>query len=284
MTMRRAAVVAAVLIAGGASMTGAGHGPSLKDVLRRMGAYVDAYGEKASIVVATERYVQDVKGGEATTSGHRVLVSDFAIVKVEGIRGWMGFRDVVEVDGAKVENREERLIKALMSPGSYDEALRITSESARFNIGPILRTFNVPTTALFFFKSDSLDRFKFSRKTSGDAAMWEIAFRETRSPTLIRTPQGQSVPTEGSVWVNPADGTVVRTRIRMINFGARGMGTSGALAEVDVTYDRVPTLDMWLPVTMSESYDGTQGTSWHRITGRAEYSDYRQFQTAVRIK
>jgi hypothetical protein len=281
MTMRRAAVVAAVLIAGGASMTGAGDGPSLKDVLRRMGAYVDGYGEKASIVVATERYIQDVKGGEATTSGHRVLVSDFAIVKVEGIRGWMGFRDVVEVDGAKVENREERLVKALMSPGSYDEALRITSESARFNIGPILRTFNVPTTALFFFKSDSLDHFKFTHKKRDDGTTWEIAFRERKVPTLIQTPQGRPVPTEGSVRVNSADGTVVQTRIRMSDFG---MARTRTVAEVEVTYQRVPAIDMWLPVTMTESYEGMVGTSWHRITGRADYSDYRQFQTAVRIK
>jgi hypothetical protein len=281
--MRCAAVVAAVLVAGGVSMRGAAEEPSLKDVLRRMGAYVDAYGEKASIVVATERYVQDVKGGGASTATHRVLLSDFAIVKVDGIRGWMGFRDVVDVDGTKVENREERLVQALMSPGSYDEARRITAESARYNIGPILRTFNVPTTALFFFRSDSLDRFKFTRRTSGEAA-WEIAFRETRSPTLVQTPRGQSVPTEGSVWVNPADGTVVRTHMRLSNFAGRGMVTARALAEVDVTYGRIPALDMWLPVTMSESYEGTQGTVWDRITGHAEYTDYRQFQTAVRIK
>lgn len=281
--MRCAAIVAAVLVAGGVSTRGAAEEPSLKDVLRRMGAYVDAYGEKASIVVATERYVQDVKGGGASTATHRVLLSDFAIVKVDGIRGWMGFRDVVDVDGTKVENREERLVQALMSPGSYDEARRITAESARYNIGPILRTFNVPTTALFFFRSDSLDRFKFTRRTSGEAA-WEIAFRETRSPTLIQTPRGQSVPTEGSVWVNPADGTVVRTHIRMSNFAGRGMVTARALAEVDVIYGRIPALDMWLPVTMSESYEGTQGTTWDRITGHAEYTDYRQFQTAVRIK
>jgi hypothetical protein len=259
--------------------------PSLKEVLRRMGAYVDAYGEKASIVVATERYAQDVIGGAATDPAHRVLMSDFAIVKVEGIRGWMGFRDVVEVDGRKVENREERLIESLMSPAaSYDQARRIAMESARFNIGPILRTFNVATTALFFFASDSLNRFKFTHKNRDDGTLWEIGFRETRVPTLIQTPQGRPVPTEGSLRVNAADGTIAGTRIRMSNFGWRGMSNSRSLAEVDVTYAHVPAIDMWLPVTMTESYEGMEGTSWHRITGRADYSDYRQFQTAVRIK
>jgi hypothetical protein len=285
MTMRRAAVVAAVLIAGAANISGAGDDPSLKEVLRRMGAYVDAYGEKASIVVATERYTQDAQSSTAAAATHRVLVSDFAIVKVEGIRGWMGFRDVVEVDGAKVENREERLLTSLMSSsGGYDEARRITAESARYNIGSVLRTFNVPTTALFFFKTDGLDRFKFTARKKNAGESWEIDFRETARRTLIQTPEGRALPTEGTVWTDPADGTVVRTRIKVSDVRTRAAGNNRASADVDVTYQRVTTLDMWLPATMTESYDGTQGTSWDRITGRAEYSDYRQFQTAVRIK
>lgn len=250
-----------------------------------MGAYVEAYGEKASIVVATERYTQDVNSSRVGGSGHRILVSDFAIVKVEAMRGWMGFRDVVEVDGRKVENREARLVQSLMSAsGSYDEARRISDESARFNIGPVLRTFNVPTTALFFFKADNLVRFTFTRKHGGADAAWEIAFRETERPTMIRTPEGRPVPTEGSVWVNPSDGTVLRTRIRMSDFGSPGAAGARGSAEVDVTYQRVAAVDMWLPATMAETYDGTRFSAWDRITGRAEYSDYRQFQTSVRIK
>jgi hypothetical protein len=275
----------AASIAAGPLAAAAPDEPSLKDVVRRMGAYVEAYGEKASIVVATERYTQDVNSSRVGGSGHRILVSDFAIVKVEGIRGWMGFRDVVEVDGRKVENREERLVQSLMSASpSYDEARRISDESARFNIGPVLRNFNVPTAALFFFKADNLDRFKFSRKKGGTGSAWEIAFRETARPTMIRTPEGRPVPTEGSVWVNPADGTVLRTRIRMSDFGSPGASTARGSAEVDVTYQRVAAVDMWLPATMAETYDGTRFSAWDRITGRADYSDYRQFQTSVRIK
>lgn len=256
---------------------------SLKEVVHRMGAYVDAYGEKASIVVATERYTQEALSS-ATPATRRVLVSDFAIVKVEGIKGWMGFRDVREVDGRAIEDREDRLIEALMSSSaSYDEARRIAEESARYNLGAVLRTFNVPTTTLFFFTSGGLDRFRFSRKRV-DADAWEIGFRETARPTLIRTPDGQSVPTEGSVWVNPADGTVLRTRTRMTDFAPRTSGGSHGTADVDVSYQRVPAVDMWLPATMTESYDGSRGLSWDRATGRSEYTDYRQFQTTVRIK
>ena len=37
---------------------------------------------------------------------------------------------------------------------SMDEARRLSDESARFNIGPIVRNFNVPTAALFFFRPE----------------------------------------------------------------------------------------------------------------------------------
>jgi hypothetical protein len=253
-----------------------------------MSAYADTYGEKASIVVATERYTQDVNGSRPASMDHRVTVADFAIVKARGPYGeWVGFRDVVEVDGARITDREDRLIQLLTaSAGSMDEARRLSDESARFNIGPFLRNINVPTTALFFFRPENLRRFKLTRKSVGQDGTWEIAFRETERPTLIRTPDGGSVPSEGSVWVNGADGTLVRTRLRMTQFGSpantspRGSGS----AEIDVRYRRVDALAMWLPDTMTESYEGSDGAAWQRIVTEARYTDYRQFQTSVRIK
>jgi hypothetical protein len=285
--MARSSIIAALLgIASMAPLLSADE-PSLKDVVRRMGAYVQSYGEKASIVVATERFTQQVTGSRPAPIDHRETVADFAIVKAEGFGGWVGFRDVVEVDGARIGDHQDRLLQVLSaSSGSLDEARRLSDESARFNIGPILRNFNVPTTALFFFRPQNLDRFKFTRKKAAQDGIWEIAFRETERPTLIRTPEGRSVPSEGSVWVNAADGTVVRTRLRMTEIGMSGgmnPRDSGS-AQIDVTYRRVAALDMWLPETMTESYEGGRGATWDRTTTEARYSEYRQFQTSVRIK
>jgi hypothetical protein len=57
-------------------------------------------------------------------------VSDFAIVRADAIHGWLGFRDVLEVDGRVVEDRQDRLARVLMaSEGRYDEASRISDES-----------------------------------------------------------------------------------------------------------------------------------------------------------
>lgn len=257
--------------------------PSLKDVVRRLGAYVQAYGEKASIIVATERFTQRVRGAFVQD---RVTVADFAIVKAAGLGGWVGFRDVVEVDGARVSDREERLIQVLTAAsGRMDEAQRLSNESARFNIGPIQRNFNVPTAGLFFFRPENLDRFKFTRKGVQRDGTWEIGFRETSRPTLVRTPTGVSVPADGSIWVDAETGTVTRTRIHMtIVVAPTPDDPRTGSAEIDVTYRRVPALDMWLPEAMTESYEGNAGLGPSRTIAEAKYTDYRQFQTSGRIK
>jgi hypothetical protein len=259
--------------------------PSVKDVMRRVADYVAAYGEKAAIVVGAERYVQETNGNTTDAQRTRMTVAEFAIVKVETIRGWLGFRDVIEIDGRSLTGRNDRLVRLLTSPGDrYDEARRLTAESARFNIGRVVRNFNVPTTVLFYFTRDQQDRFKFTAKGVQPDGTWEIAYRETRQPTLIRTPEGKSVPSDGSIWVNPADGTIVRTLLKVggIGIGApKGMRGAGT---IDVTYARVAALDMWLPESMVEQFETKDRVTWETVTGRATYTNYRQFQTLVRIK
>jgi hypothetical protein len=279
------AAVLLILVAGPRPVAGQ-RPPSVTEVMRRVGAYVDAYGERASIVVATEHYTQQSRsmtlGYEPTT---RRIVADFAIVKVDTLRGWQGFRDVVEVDGVSVGDRDDRLVRLLReSGGRYDEARRLSDESARFNIGRIQRNFNVPTTALLFFTTDNLDRFKFSAKKVDPAGRWEIAFRETSRPTMIRTPAGNSVPTQGLLWVNPTDGTVVRTQLEVDGFVVTGPRRSSGTGRVDVTYQRVADLDMWLPASMDEEFEAVSGNVRDNIWGRALYTNYRQFTTLVRIK
>jgi hypothetical protein len=168
----------------------------------------------------------------------------------------------------------------MSSSGSFDEARRISDESARFNIGGLLRNFNVPTTVLFFFARENVDRFKFSRKDRRQDAAWEIQFREVYRPTLIRTPDGVSVPAEGTIWVNPSDGTILRTHLRVAP--PRERSESG-LAEIEVTFQRVDSLAMWLPASMDESYLDLRGRTTH-TAAHAEYDNYRRFETSARVR
>lgn len=255
--------------------------PSVKDVMRRVAAYVDAYGARASVVVATEEYTQEARTGGTADPEHRSILADFAIVRIDALREWQGFRDVVEVDGKPLRDREDRLVSLLTDGrGSLNEARRLSDESARFNVGAIHRNFNVPTAVLFFFTADNLDRFKFAAK-GVDRGIWEIEFRETSRPTLIRTPAGRSIPSRGRLWVNPSNGTVVRTRLEIDGFADGGRHGVG---RVEVTYQQVGPLDMWLPASMEESFESKRGPFRDRISGRAVYSNYRRFTTTVRIK
>jgi hypothetical protein len=260
--------------------------PSVKDVMRRVAAYVDTYGERAAIVVATERYTQETTGNTSAVHTKRTLLSEFAIVKVNTVSRWLGFRDVLEVDGRKLSDHEDRLIQSLTGGGAgYQEALRLSNESARFNIGTIERNFNVPTTALFYFAGENQDRFKFSAKTVDANGIWHIAFKETYRPTLIRTPEGQSVPSEGELWADPADGTVVRTILKTDLLGIKRAQMQHGVGRVQVTYQFVEPMGMWLPQHMSEMFEATGASkAWERVEGNAEYSNYRKFTTMVRIK
>jgi hypothetical protein len=258
--------------------------PSLKDVMRRVGAYVDGYGDRASIVVCTEKYEQRADGSKALPET-RTLVSDFALVYADSIHGWLGFRDVVDVNGRAVQDREDRLARVLMgAEGRFDEARRLSDESARFNLGNLQRNFNVPTSALFFFVTENHDRFKFAARRVLNDGAWEIAFKETGRPTLITTPDGEPVTLTGTLWVRPEDGVVVRTVLEVdvtmhrLNPPQRGRGA------IDVRYHLVDALGMWLPEAMDESFEAKRQESWDKVTGHAEYSNYRRFETAGRIK
>lgn len=258
---------------------------SLKDVMHRVERYVEAYGEQASIVVCTERYDQKAQGSGMGVDGSRTLVSDLAIVHADAIRGWLGFRDVLEVDGHRVSDRDDRLARVLMgSQGRFDEARRISDESARYNIGAIQRNFNVPTAALFFFTRENHDRFKFTARTVAADGTWDIAFKETDRPTLIRTPDGLPVPSSGTIRVDPQTGTIVRTWLQVDTVAGRGARAKHGQGHVDVVYRHVEDLNMWLPASMDEQFEVSRGPVFERVSGHAEYSNYRRFTTSVRIK
>ncbi len=277
---------------------------ALDATLQKMAAYVAGYASKASLIVAVEKYTQSVVFQGANPSKPKQLVAEFAIVKVPGGGGWVGYRDVVEVNGEKVTDRANRLASLLTDDmADASQVTKIANESARYNIGPISRNFNVPTAALFFFQPANLARFTFvgkdSKKIDGVATL-EVDFKETRTPTFIMTRAGKDVPLEGTLWVVPEDGTVVRTRLRLRNFadqmaaptqgapamrapvnpntptgGREALSQSGSdssitwnrldsVADIEVTYRREDTLGLWLPSRMTELYEGPLN-----MTGRA---------------
>jgi VWFA-related protein len=269
---------------------GALRDPALEDVLQRVGRYVAGYGQQASLIIAVERYEQRYQNAPAGERPQRKLVAEFALFRTVDATGWVGFRDVMSVDGKPIPDRQDRL-QALLRAGTPDilEARRIADESARFNIGPTRRNFNEPTAALFFLLPASQKRFAFTRQgmtTVGGVTAMEIDFRETGSPTMIRTSDGRDVASQGTIWVLPADGTVLRTRLNVLGFGGPGSSSS-----VDVTFARDERLQLWLPVKMTERYEA--GASIARsqviriapavVSATATYGEFKRFETSTSI-
>lgn len=297
----------------------------LNAVLERMSGYVARYGEKASAIVAVERYTQSITAEGRAPIKPRSLVAEFAIVRIAG--GWAGYRDVFEVDGEKIQDRSDRFATLLARSTDQVQLARISDESARFNIGPISRNFNVPTAALFFFQPANLSRFTFShkgREKIDGVDTVEIAFKETTTPTFIATRSGKNVPMDGSLWVVPETGVVVRTRLRLRKFldsltwtaqgapaarpapnpnvptggrqataapqSATDVSEINSEAQVDVTYRHHKEFDLWLPAKMSEFYIGPlvlragAPPESVRASTQATYSDFKQFTTGVTIK
>jgi hypothetical protein len=217
--------------------------PSLDEVRARAGAWVAAFEKNFSTVVAEERYVQLIKPWFGVPRSakdepelawsddprhmlpnrpnapieRRQLRSDVLLVQAPGGR-WMCYRDVFEVAGRPVRNREDRVRRLFLSQSADDRAQlkRIADEGARYNLGGLLRNFNVPTFPLLMAHPRHQPRATFSRR--GDesiegVAYWVVAFKESRAPMLVRTPKGVEVPMVGQLWIHPATGRIARARV-----------------------------------------------------------------------
>ena len=80
----------------------------------------------------------------------RRLRSDLLLLRPEDAATWVQFRDVFEVDGEAVRDRQDRLAKLFLSGdlSTAKQVEEIRAQSARYNIGSVVRTMNVPVLPL----------------------------------------------------------------------------------------------------------------------------------------
>jgi hypothetical protein len=242
----------------------------------RAAAYVDDFQRRFGSMVTEERYEQSVQdaivlGSRARPQWDRVLlVSDFLLVQVPGA-GWMPFRDVFERNGTKLRDREERLAKLFLngtSRGSFEQAQQIMLEGARYNIGTIERTINLPTLPLLYLTPAHRDRFTFElgKRDPEDGTI--VEFRETRGPTYISDRKGTDMPSTGRFWLDEATGAIRRTELDVVDPRVE--------AHIKVAYRLDDGLALWVPVRMEERYRDRRTTS--EVRGTATYSRFRKFQ------
>ena len=266
--------------------------PKLDQVLARAAAYVGEFERQLSGIVAGEDYTQQVRGGKVPVHEElRRLRSDLLLVKPVGAQDWMQFRDVYEVNGIAVTDRSDRLMKLFVEPtDSIDARLRaIIRESARFNIGSVDRTMNVPLLPLRFLEAKNQWRSRFKRATNTkpddhvpepiappghfrvSTEVWTIQYQEREPGTLVRTTRMRDIFARGRFWIDPADGKVLMSEMILENGSIRGT--------VLVNFQSEPLLGLQVPVEMKERYDKTRDGSV--IDGYATYGKFRQFKVTV---
>jgi len=138
--VRWCAVILFVACIAAASQAVAQRNDSLEELLQRAGNHVRGYQREIPAIVAQEDYTQRFIVEPSIQVRH--LRSDFLTIR-DDVEGWIGFRDVYEVDGRPVRDRTDRLTKLFLAPhpDSQSQARRIAEESARFNLGgQVLRT------------------------------------------------------------------------------------------------------------------------------------------------
>ena len=268
--------------------------PSLDDVLARAGKYAVEYGLALTSVLAEESYTQRlVWRSTKTTMSERRLRSEIAFVRLVESTEWLAFRNVLAVNDAPIPESDGRLERLFRGSelSLLEQARLIAGESARYNLGPITREINVPTTALHFVHPEHRPDCRFDKEGEEELAgerTWIVRFKERDRGGLISRGDGRSLPAEGRLWIVPSDGRVVRSELVVKGF-VRGGGDSKA--EIHVKWQRDAALDLWVPAEMREDYVGPWSamTSANRperydIDGVATYSNYRRFTVDVRIR
>jgi hypothetical protein len=246
-------------------------------LLQRVRAYAEHYLATMSSVVAHERFEQDVSD-RRNRSRSVDLRSDVLTLRLPGSGEPVWFRDVYEVDGRPVRDREQRLLRLLESnaPGALDAMRTIAAESARFNLGRVPRTTNVPDLVFSYLVAPPghLTLSPPRTATLAGQRLMVLRFEETGTPTVVRTASGSDTPGRGRVWVEPATGHIVRSEVIL------GDVRSSATTTVDfVRHARIPVR---IPGRMKETYR----TPSEYGVGTATYTDVRTFgvTTSEQIK
>ena len=275
----------------------------LAGLLVRMRAYVAGVERELASVVLEERYVQIAKPWtrpprgpeheaalawsevEASRSrtivfASRRLLSDVLLVQTSDDM-WVGYRDVFEADGKLVRQRDDRLKRLFLSPSTTkgDDLFRISRESARYNLGRVVRTINVPTFPLLYLHPRHANHMRFSHKGVEDLdgrSCAVVEFDEVGKPTLVGTLEGGHVRAWGRVWVEPDSGRVRRIEARVEPGRQR--------QAVRVTFAEHPGMDVLVPREMWEWYERSpivgQGNDL-MIEALATYSNVRRFTVST---
>jgi hypothetical protein len=271
--------------------------PTFDVVMSRAADYVARYQAQLRGLVAEEHYRQNMMSmasGRSVGPGARArqsregreLKSDLLLVKTGDENVWMQFRDVFEVDRKPVRDRDQRLYKLFIEAkaDARKQAETIQQESSRYNLGPLMRTINVPILALLFLERNVQPVVTFRQGKAGNVkrfdsladagAIWMIEYREEQKGTMVKGANNKDIPSHGRIWLDSTNGRVLQTELISEDTDLR--------ADINVLYKTEPGLDLLVPGEMREVYLIRRNET--RIDGRATYGRFRQFTVTTTEK
>jgi hypothetical protein len=167
----------------------------------------------------------------------------------------------------------------------------ILDEGARYNLGAIVRNFNLPTVALLVLRPQVQHRFAFKDKGGkgvGGHPARRVEYEEKARPTLVRDPvRDEDQFSRGSFLIDLETGAVLHREFRI----QERRGSSSVV----VDFRRDEGLGLWLPFQMNETNE-TLATGFvpsgttvrvaggEVLTAVAHYSNARRFGVTTEEK
>lgn len=243
--------------------------PDIDVLMQRVGSYVHGFIDQFTNVVAEERYEPD-----RVRRGNGRLRSDFLLVRKPGTdRQFLTFRDVVDVNGRAVRNREEALAKLFVQPfeSALAQANAIAAHSADYMFPG-----SDPLLVMVFLQPEYQPRFTFIRANLDQRLGPEIRrvdFEETTTPTMLRQEKDRDLPARGTIWVSERTGKVMKTELRL--------GSDPTTTVITTIFGRDEPLNIDVPVLLEQTYYATAGEA---VKGIARYSNFRRFSVSTAEK
>ena len=212
---------------------------------------------------------------EMSRARHRDLRSDFLLVKSPTSESLVPFRDVLEVDGVPVRDREQRLARLFINPpaDAMAQAERVRDEGARYNLGNLRSTIGNPMLALGVLQLTYQPRFRFAlgkEDKSAGAGVWTVDYKEEAPPAMIRGEAGGDLFAHGRLWIELATGRVLKTELQVEQPSVR--------AVVTTTFRYDERFGIAVPMEMRERYTIATG---NRVTTVATYGRFRRFDVSA---
>ena len=241
--------------------------------------------EKFSNVVSEETYIQDSSvplqsamliGRPGSAARNRRLKADFLLVSVSSAQNWVPFRDVFEVDGQPIRDRDSRLAKLFLKPSD--------SSLEQVHSNPGRKRAVQPRQHAAHDQQPGARHRASSRRTFSSAfhyslgkmdpkvgpGVWIIDYKEETRPSFIRGRSDLDLFAHGRLWIEAETGRLLKTEVLLEQPTLR--------ARITTSFRFDDRFGIAVPYEMQEEYKFDNGT---KVTAIATYDRFRRFDVST---